>query len=377
MVLDYQLITNNQGLQHCIEQARQSSVVALDTEFVRVRTYYPQLGLIQLYDGKKISLIDPTHIDNFTPLQQLLADQNVLKVLHSASEDLEIFAHYFQQLPDPMLDTQIMANFLGFPPSISFAKLVEHYLQISLDKGASRTDWLARPLSQQQLNYAAADVYYLFPVFQQMQPLFLASKWKSVIEQECIDLGIKRSRQIDPELAYLEIGNAWRLNRQELNVLKFLAKWRLQESIKRDIAQAFVLKTDALWQIAKSQPKHTNELVELGLHPNEIRRHGKKLLQLVEQANKQPVDSYPQLIANVSDHADYKRALRHLQRRLKQICPEDIPAQLIASKKTLHQLLKWYWLETDKKTHLPKLLKNWRKPYGDALVAELDSLASI
>ena len=166
--LDYNWVNSDQLLQQTCAKAREKTVVALDTEFIRTRTFYPKLGLIQLYDGEQLSLIDPLSITDFSPFTALLADPAVLKVLHACSEDLEVFQCYFKQQPKPMLDSQIMADFVGFQISSGFAKLVAHYLDIELDKGAARTDWLARPLSEQQLQYAAADVWYLLPLYHKL-----------------------------------------------------------------------------------------------------------------------------------------------------------------------------------------------------------------
>ncbi len=184
-MISYQIIQQDAQLKQLCEQARHYSVVALDTEFERVRSYYAKLGLIQLYFGADVALIDPLTITDWQPFIALLADANVLKILHASGEDIEIFHQQFQQIPTPMLDTQIMANFLGFPQSAGFALLAQHYLQVELDKKASRTDWLKRPLSERQLNYAAADVYYLLPIYQKMAAAMASSEWKTAIQQEC------------------------------------------------------------------------------------------------------------------------------------------------------------------------------------------------
>ena len=157
----FTLIQNNEELAQVCQLARQQSAVALDTEFMRVSTYYPKLGLIQLYDGERVSLIDPLSITDFSPFVELLRDQQVTKILHACNEDLLVFLQEFDALPQPMIDTQIMARFLGFANSAGLAKLVLHYLGIEMDKGATRTNWLKRPLSPVQLQYAAGDVWYL------------------------------------------------------------------------------------------------------------------------------------------------------------------------------------------------------------------------
>ncbi|MDK9429119.1 ribonuclease D [Gallibacterium anatis] len=369
-MISYQIIQQDAQLKQLCEQARHYSVVALDTEFERVRSYYAKLGLIQLYFGADVALIDPLTITDWQPFIALLADTNVLKILHASGEDIEIFHQQFQQIPTPMLDTQIMANFLGFPQSTGFALLAQHYLQVELDKKASRTDWLKRPLSERQLNYAAADVYYLLPIYQKMAVAMATSEWKTAIQQECELFAQKRCRQTSPEKAYLDIGNAWRLNRKALNNLKFLAKWRFQEGIKRNIALNFIVSSEGLVQMAIHEPVHTAQLLDLGLHPMEIKRYGKKLLLLLEQAKRVPPEQYPDLIENISERPHYKKYLNLLHKELKAMLQNKVPLQLVASKKALHQFLKWYWLGQSKQK-LPDLLCGWRAVYGEKLLHSL------
>ncbi|MEH8091699.1 ribonuclease D [Gallibacterium anatis] len=369
-MISYQIIQQDAQLKQLCEQARHYSVVALDTEFERVRSYYAKLGLIQLYFGADVALIDPLTITDWQPFIALLADANVLKILHASGEDIEIFHQQFQQIPTPMLDTQIMANFLGFPQSAGFALLAQHYLQVELDKKASRTDWLKRPLSERQLNYAAADVYYLLPIYQKMAAAMANSEWKTAIQQECELFAQKRCRQTSPEKAYLDIGNAWRLNRKALNNLKFLAKWRFQEGIKRNIALNFIVSSEGLVQMAIHEPVHTAQLLDLGLHPMEIKRYGKKLLLLLEQAKRVPPEQYPDLIENISERPHYKKYLNLLHKELKAMLQNKVPLQLVASKKALHQFLKWYWLGQSKQK-LPDLLCGWRAVYGKKLLHSL------
>ncbi len=369
-MISYQIIQQDAQLKQLCEQARHYSVVALDTEFERVRSYYAKLGLIQLYFGADVALIDPLTITDWQPFIALLADANVLKILHASGEDIEIFHQQFQQIPTPMLDTQIMANFLGFPQSAGFALLAQHYLQVELDKKASRTDWLKRPLSGRQLNYAAADVYYLLPIYQKMATAMASSEWKTAIQQECELFAQKRCRQTSPEKAYLDIGNAWRLYRKALNNLKFLAKWRFQEGIKRNIALNFIVSSEGLVQMAIHEPVHTAQLLDLGLHPMEIKRYGKKLLLLLEQAKRVPPEQYPDLIENISERPHYKKYLNLLHKELKAMLQNKVPLQLVASKKALHQFLKWYWLGQSKQK-LPDLLCGWRAVYGEKLLHSL------
>lgn len=369
----FQLILDNQTLAQVCQQARLQPVVALDTEFVRTRSYYPQLGLIQLYDGERLSLIDPLEISDFSPFVALLADINVCKVLHACYEDLEVFQHYFQQLPQPLLDTQIMAQFLGFAQSTGLATLIQHYFALEIDKGASRTDWLARPLSDKQLQYAAADVWYLLPLYQQMQQALAQTPWQSAVQFDCHLLLEKQAKPKCADSAYLAIPHAHKLAGAELMRLQLLTQWRQQEAMKRDLALNFVVRGEHLWQVAKFAPKHTSELLELGLSAHEVRLYGKKLLQLVERAQSVAEQDYPPPIKQLAEEPHYKRNLKALQNKLKQIAPADLAAEVISTRRGFDSLLKWFCWKNCDAEQLPDLMRDWRKPFGEALLQELNA----
>lgn len=364
----FRLITSDQTLFEICQLAQQKSAVALDTEFVRTRTLYPHLGLIQLYDGEHLSLIDPIQIQDFSPFVQLLANQQVIKVLHACSEDLEVFQYHFQQLPRPIFDTQIAGQFLNFGNSVGLASLIQHYFQLNLDKGASRTDWLARPLTEQQLYYAAADVWYLYPLYQQIIDALKQTRWQSAVENDCEMLLSKRSKVKSLDKAYVQIPNAWKLAPNELATLKLLAKWRQEEAAKRDLALNFVVKAEHLYLIAKHSPKHKSELIAMGLLEQEVRIHGKKLLQIVEQAKKLDEKDYPPSIQRISEDPRYRKLIKMLQNKLAEITPEDLATEVIASKRDLEALIKWVWLKKQDPIKQPDLLQGWRQEFGVKLL---------
>ncbi|TDQ57336.1 ribonuclease D [Mesocricetibacter intestinalis] len=365
----FHLVTDDESLARVCRRALQQSVVALDTEFIRIRSYFPKLGLIQLYDGECVALIDPLEIRDFSPFIELLKAPQVLKVLHACYEDLEVFQHYFEQLPEPMADTQIMAAFLKFPASTGLATLIKHYFSLELDKGASRTDWLARPLSETQLRYAAADVWYLLPLYHHMNSELEGTRWKSAAEFDCALL-LEKRHQIKPsDSAYLNITNAWRLDAEELMRLQLLAKWRQEEAIKRDLALNFVVKGENLWAAAKHNPVHTSDLLSLGFSTQEVRIHGKKILQLLSKAKRIDAAEYPAPITRLADDPRYKQTLKALQRRLAEITPPDLNSEVIASKRGLESLMKWCWLRRRDKDNLPQLMRGWRREFGESLAA--------
>lgn len=366
MTIKYQWVASDSDLAKICKTAAEKPAIALDTEFIRIRSFYPKLGVIQLFDGEQVSLIDPLSISDFSPFIALLANPSVVKVLHACSEDLEVFWHQFHQMPEPMMDTQIIASFLNLGTSLGFAKLVQQYLEIELDKGASRTDWLARPLNSTQLQYAAADVFYLLPLYYQLRQQLEASPCLDIVIQECTAQVEKRKQTLDSHYAYKEISGAWQLTQPQLAVLQILAKWRLEEAQKRDLALNFVVKEQNLLQIAKLQPKHTSQLLEF-MHPNEVRIHGKKLLWLVEQGKNVPVEHYPALQTRAIDDPRYKYALKDLQQKSAELVGDLFPVELLASKRQLTQLFKWY-VEGKNAQNLPELLQNWRKPYGEQLL---------
>jgi ribonuclease D len=177
--MSYSLIESDAALASLIAEQGHSDVVVVDTEFMRRDTFYPQAGLIQLCfssDPDAAWLIDPLPIDDFSPLCTLFADVSVTKVVHSASEDLEVFQCLLGQQPLPLFDTQRAAAFAGLGFGLGYRALVEQLAGIDIEKDETRSDWLKRPLSPGQLNYAAADVVPLLPVYQQLRQQLLAAE---------------------------------------------------------------------------------------------------------------------------------------------------------------------------------------------------------
>ena len=372
----FSLINSNYALAEVCQSAREQSVVALDTEFVRVSSYFPKLGLIQLYDGERVSLIDPLSITDFSPFVALLSDQNVLKILHACSEDLLVFLQEFNQLPQPIMDTQIMARFLGLGTSAGLAKLVRQYLNVDVDKGATRTNWMKRPLSESQLHYAAGDVWYLLPLYHRLQQELAAGPWLNAVLADCA-LALTKTKKLqayDAETAYLDIPNAWKLNPLELARLKILAKWRQEVAITRDLALSYVVKSEHLWKVAKYNPRNTSEMLEMGLTNNEVRVRGKKILQLLAQARRISPYDYPKRIVRIVDDARYKKAMRLLQEKAYELTPQGLTLEILASKRSLEELLKWVWLYNEPQDKLPDLLLGWRREIGLQLLSLLKSI---
>ena len=366
----FTVITDNTALLEICNLAQQQSAVALDTEFMRVSTYFPKLGLIQLYDSERVSLIDPLAITDFSPFVALLSNPKVLKILHSCSEDLLVFLQKFDQLPRPMIDTQIMARFLGLGTSAGLAKLTQQYLNVEIDKGATRTNWIKRPLSDIQLQYAAGDVWYLLPLYHILEKELAKTPWEQAVRDDC-ELALSKTHKLqerDSEKAYLDIPNVWKLNPLELSRLRILAQWRQNVGIERDLALSYIVKSDNLWKVAKNNPRNTSEMFEMGLTENEVRVRGKKILQLLAQARRISSNDYPKPIERISEDPRYKKTIRLLQEKVNSLTPEGLTHEIVASKRTLEELIKWVWKYDCSQGKLPELLIGWRKPIGEKLV---------
>ena len=366
----FTVITDNTALLEICNLAQQQSAVALDTEFMRVSTYFPKLGLIQLYDGERVSLIDPLAITDFSPFVALLSNPKVLKILHSCSEDLLVFLQEFDQLPRSMIDTQIMARFLGLGTSAGLAKLAQQYLNVEIDKAATRTNWIKRPLSDIQLQYAAGDVWYLLPLYHILEKELAKTPWEQAVRDDC-ELALSKTHKLqerDSEKAYLDIPNVWKLNPLELSRLRILAQWRQNVAIERDLALSYIVKSDNLWKVAKNNPRNTSEMLEMGLTENEVRVRGKKILQLLAQARRISSNDYPKPIERISEDPRYKKTIRLLQEKVNSLTPEGLTPEIVASKRTLEELIKWVWKYDCSQGKLPELLIGWRKPIGEKLV---------
>lgn len=369
--MNYQLITTSQQLAEVCNAAREKSAVALDTEFVRTRTYYPQLGLIQLFDGERLTLIDPLQIDDWTAFKTLLTDQQVIKYLHAGGEDLEVFLNRFGVLPEPMIDTQILAAFIGYPLSLGFAAMVAEFEGITLDKSESRTDWLARPLSDRQCDYAAADVWYLLPIALQLHQQAAEKNVLNFALSECQMLCDRRRDSLPAELAWAEISQAWQLRPVQLATLKLLAAWRLNVARRKDMAVNFVVREEHLWKVARYQPGSLGELHHLGLSGPEIRFHGETLLKLVADAQQLPAEEYPQPLTNLIDCPGYKTLFKELKACIKAVSERTgFSQELLASRRQINQVLSEHWhLKPVSKT--PELLKGWR---GELMGSEITAI---
>ncbi|MDR9827381.1 ribonuclease D [Vibrio sp. FNV 38] len=360
--MKYQIVDSHEALVSVCEAARRASKVMLDTEFVRIRSFFPKLGLVQLFDGEQLSLIDPLQLTDLSPLADLLRDESVLKVLHACGEDLEVFQNDLGCLPTPMLDTQIMAAFLGHGLSTGFASLVNEYLGVELDKSESRADWTARPLTAKQLDYAAADVHYLWPLYENLSTKLDETPWSEAAAQESAALAVKRIKTIIPSKIYRDIKGAWQLRPKQLAILQPLAEWRYKEAVKRDLALNFVFKENELLDIASEGVTSTKTMEKMGIDPRSIRRHGERIVGIVKKAQNTAKEHYPEPITRVVDLPGYKQEFKVLKDEVKKVSVEvGLATEFLASKKQLNQFIRWVKTEEMIAERKPDVMKGWRE----------------
>ena len=284
----------------CAEYA-EAPYVTVDTEFMRERTYWPQLCLIQLArpgsDDRAAAIVDPidTELD-LSPLFRLLADPSTVKVFHAARQDVEIFHHLGNVIPTPLFDTQVAAMVCGYGDQIGYETLVKKIARADLDKSSRFTDWSRRPLSDKQLAYAVGDVTHLRTIYETLSAQLDRTGRREWVAEEMAVL-------TDPATYYTEPEEAWRRLKTRSNAPKFLAvvqalaKLREETAQTRDVPRNRVMKDDALLEIASARPKTVEELSGLRL----LQREGRKadmaeaILAAVREAEATPPEQRPQV----------------------------------------------------------------------------------
>ncbi|MGB1303574.1 ribonuclease D [Pseudoalteromonas marina] len=376
--MQYQLIQTQVQLNTFVEQIQNKPILAIDTEFMRRRTLYPEVALIQVFDGEHLALIDPLAELSLFDFWQVLKDPAVLKVLHSPSEDIEVFQKYAGFVPAPLFDTQFALQLLGEGNCMGFALMVKTLLGIEIDKSESRTNWLQRPLTTKQLDYAAADTFHLLPCFELIIDRINKADLFEIVLDESELIANKRAFQTPDELLYKDIKNAWQLKPHELAVLKELAIWRRNKAIRKNLALNFVLKEHNMTEIAKRGPSSLNSLRQIpGVESIEVNRSGVEILKCIEKAKAIAVDEHPQVLKRLIDFPNYKQTAKDIKQKITKVAKaNNIPEDVLASKKQVNQLISWNWKLTaeQKKTHIkPDLLSSWRYSFIKEALKEWDT----
>ena len=248
---DFDYVDSQESLETLIDELLLEERIAVDTEFHREKTYYPSVALVQIAHSKGISLVDPLKVE--PKVFAKLFDSDILIVMHAAGQDLEVFQHICGVVPRHLFDTQIAAGFIGMSTP-SLANLYEKQLGIKVKKESRLTDWLARPLSESQLEYAANDVRHLLEVHEQITKQLWNNGRQTWVDAECALLLEKERGRRAPEHAWKKIKEGRKLNGKALNNIRALAAWREIKATNLNIPDRYVFPDIAMVGIAQQQP---------------------------------------------------------------------------------------------------------------------------
>jgi ribonuclease D len=286
--MDDLFIDTPEQLDALCTQLRGQAWLAVDTEFIRERTYRAQLCLVQVATAEVVACIDTLALDDLGPLVGLLLDPATVKVLHAARQDLEIFHDLAGgQVPMPVFDTQLAATLAGFGDQVGYADLVRKLLGVQLDKSQARTDWSARPLDPEQLSYAADDVRHLGTAYLRLLEHLDRTGRSDWLATDFERLGDPAQYRSDPESAWRRLRGANQLRGRQLAVLQALAAWRERRAAESDKPRRWILDDATLLALARSAPTRRDQLAKVrGIGDGLVRRHGGDLLQLIRTARE-------------------------------------------------------------------------------------------
>lgn len=380
MSQSYQLITESAALLAFCQHAQQAEFLAVDTEFVRTRTYYAKLGLVQVQADQHIALIDPVALssgggdDGLAPLWDLFSDPDKTLVIHAGGEDYEILNLHMGSLPNAIFDTQIASAMLGEGDALGYAAMIEQRLGVALDKSQSRTDWMQRPLAPEQLDYAVADVVYLAQVYPQLLSQAREQRKLELILHESAWQAEKRAQQIPDTWLFLYFGNAWQCNPEQLSVLRELVEWRVQRARDADLPLGFIAKDHVLLDIARRMPTSKSQLHGIKeLSSVTVRYAGEQMLEAIRRGQENgPLHIKLQ---RINDIRGYKILFNKVKALAQDVANElAIPAALVASRRQINDVLHWCVQIPSHAQHelpLPDLFTSWR---GAKLEASIKAL---
>lgn len=369
-------ITSDQALAEACQHWMHEPYLAVDTEFIRVKTFYPIAGLIQIADRQTTYLIDPLLIQDWQPLAQVFTYPFVIKVFHACLEDLEVCRKLTQVFPTPLADTQLAAALAGFGASLSFQNLLHQVLDIHLPKEETRSDWLERPLTDKQVSYAVADVHFLHKVYPKLMQVLESLGRRGWFEEDCQRLIALAEQAEKPELYYKRIKLAWRLTEQQLLLLQRLSLWREQQARQEDVPRNKIMEGQVLWNIARYKSNDVTQLQRSGVYKEQLNKYGETLLAIVAEVLNMPKIFWPKALPKPLS-VERAFCLKDMRNLVKDIALElEIPADLLANKKSLESLLRSG--AQDGNFVLPGLLNGWRKSVvAEPLLALLTETSSL
>ena len=350
--MNWRLIDSSAELSAVLAEHREHSHVAVDTEFRRRDTFYPQVALLQLCWGGDAFLIDPLLLDDLAALKTWLADPAQVKFLHSASEDLEVFAHWLDVLPAPLFDTQRAAALVGLGGGQSYRALVASFHDIDLPKDETQSDWLQRPLTDRQAEYAALDVTYLHPIGLKLEAL--------ARELGRLDWVLEEGARLRPggKPPISKFRSAHKLSPRQQLALSELVDWRESEAKGRDRPRSWILSDKVVMATARALPSTVRELSAVDEMPaGLVRRAGDALLARIAAASERDMATLPAEISTPLSSTE-RQLLKQLTERVVTVSESlAVPPEALMPKADLEQLIR---LQANPSLPSPAAWSGWR-----------------
>ena len=352
----FQFIQQQQDLTPVLEKMDRNEVYGLDTEFIKVDTLWPKLGVFQINVENNVYLLDGTTLDLTEFWNKLFrAQQNVF---HACSEDIDLIYHYVQHKTlNNVFDTQVGMSFLGHGLQVSYQNALKQMLDVDIDKGETRSNWLARPLSPAQLSYAANDVLYLMNLSEKVKQELDSKSLLNFALEDCQHLTQEIATETPLHLLYQDIGN-YRHSRRQLMQLQQLAVWREQMVKALNTPRSFILKNSSMIDLVEKNPKNAFQLSGVkDIRQNVVREHGKTILDLVKFLPEQA--DWPLRMARPIRHSskDVGEKIDHLIQNV--VNETSIPKEVLMRKKWMNALHQHVVFHNDEQD-LPDYLLGWR-----------------
>lgn len=352
----FQFIQQQQDLTAVLEKMDRNEVYGLDTEFIKVDTLWPKLGVFQINVENNVYLLDGTTLDLSEFWNKLFrAQQNVF---HACSEDIDLIYHYAQHKTlNNVFDTQVGMSFLGHGLQVSYQNALKQMLDVDIDKGETRSNWLARPLSPAQLSYAANDVLYLMNLSEKVKQELDSKSLLHFALEDCQHLTQEIATETPLHLLYQDIGN-YRHSRRQLMQLQQLAVWREHMVKALNTPRSFILKNSSMIDLVEKNPKNAFQLSGVkDIRQNVVREHGKTILDLVKFLPEQA--DWPLRMARPIRHSskDVGEKIDHLIQNV--VNETSIPKEVLMRKKWMNALHQHVVFHNDEKD-LPDYLLGWR-----------------
>lgn len=351
-----------------LARARTHGRISIDTEFMREKTYWAKLCLIQVAVGDECALIDPLAGDDTSGLLDVLSDPGVIKIFHAGSQDLEIFYRMAGRAASPVFDTQIAATVAGFPSQVGYARLMKDLFDVDIDKSDTFTDWARRPLTPAQIEYALNDVRYLDGAYLELTGRLEKEGRSGWLAADMLRLSDDKQYAIEPDEQFRRVKRISSLSRRQLGVLQKVAAWREHEAMRRDLPKRWVIGDETIIEVARRRPVDVAALSDIrGLNPRSLGDGGAGLLAAVREGIETPEEALPRLEKKPRTIVDVEGVVELMGALVRVRASEHgIAVPLLATRGDLERLA------SGQRDESP-LLEGWRKAIvGDALVALVD-----